>query len=156
MTLFSHTRTSTIPPGTITIWSHPIEEIPDGWVLCDGSNSTPNLMGTFLRGSVSAGQSGGQSSYSIDISQLPSHNHGGSTTNSGNHIHGVGGRYYGRNRSSGYAGTIDWDDPNRTGSTRGSENGSHSHDVTIESAGSGSNSIDNNPRYATVAYIMKL
>lgn len=47
------------PPGTIVAWYGPIEEIPEGWVLCDGTNGTPNLVGRFLRGSASPGGTGG-------------------------------------------------------------------------------------------------
>jgi len=30
--------------GIIVSWSGAIADIPDGWILCDGNNGTPNLM----------------------------------------------------------------------------------------------------------------
>lgn len=37
--------------GIICLWSGAIADIPDGWVLCDGTNGTPNLQDRFLVGS---------------------------------------------------------------------------------------------------------
>lgn len=36
--------------GMIMIWSGSISNIPSGWLLCDGNNSTPNLSGKFILG----------------------------------------------------------------------------------------------------------
>lgn len=36
-----------IPPGTIVMWSG--TEIPEGWIICDGNNGTPNLIGKFIK-----------------------------------------------------------------------------------------------------------
>ena len=36
--------------GMILIWSGAANAIPTGWVLCDGTNSTPNLSGKFILG----------------------------------------------------------------------------------------------------------
>jgi hypothetical protein len=40
----------TIPPGLIAIWSGSTGSIPSGWVICDGSNGTPNLRDSFIVG----------------------------------------------------------------------------------------------------------
>jgi hypothetical protein len=37
-----------IPSGVIVMWSGTIATIPSGWVLCDGSNSTPDLRNRFI------------------------------------------------------------------------------------------------------------
>jgi len=37
----------------ICVWAGPIAEIPAGWVLCDGNNSTPDLRDRFLLGAGS-------------------------------------------------------------------------------------------------------
>jgi hypothetical protein len=37
-----------IPSGVIVMWSGTIATIPSGWVLCDGSNSTPDLRNKFI------------------------------------------------------------------------------------------------------------
>ncbi len=39
-----------IPSGIISMWSGSIATIPSGWVLCDGSNSTPDLRDMFIVG----------------------------------------------------------------------------------------------------------
>ena len=36
------------PSGIISIWSGTIQTIPTGWVLCDGTNNTPDLRGRFV------------------------------------------------------------------------------------------------------------
>ena len=43
-------ETKLIPSGAILIWSGSIATIPDSWVLCDGSNGTPDLRGRFILG----------------------------------------------------------------------------------------------------------
>jgi hypothetical protein len=40
----------TIPAGLIAIWSGSTGSIPSGWVICDGSNGTPNLRDSFVIG----------------------------------------------------------------------------------------------------------
>lgn len=40
-----------IPSGVIVMWSGSIVSIPTGWVLCDGTNGTPNLRDRFVIGS---------------------------------------------------------------------------------------------------------
>ena len=39
--------------GQISLWSGAIVDIPDGWVLCDGSNGTPDLRNRFIPGAGS-------------------------------------------------------------------------------------------------------
>lgn len=36
--------------GMILMWSGAIIDIPDGWVLCDGNNGTPDLRNKFVPG----------------------------------------------------------------------------------------------------------
>lgn len=38
-----------VPPGVIVAWSGLLTNIPSGWLLCDGENGTPNLLGRFLK-----------------------------------------------------------------------------------------------------------
>lgn len=37
-------------PGLIVIWFGAIADIPEGWVICDGTNNTPNLTNRFIVG----------------------------------------------------------------------------------------------------------
>lgn len=39
-----------IPKGTIAVWSGSIATIPSGWVLCNGSNGTPDMRNVFPAG----------------------------------------------------------------------------------------------------------
>ena len=39
---------NTVPSGGIIAWSGAISAIPAGWVICDGTNGTPNLTGRFI------------------------------------------------------------------------------------------------------------
>ena len=69
-TAFVATR---LPAGVILMWSGSIASIPAGWLLCDGTNGTPNLQDRFVVGAGSAyavGATGGSAN-----ATLVSHNH---------------------------------------------------------------------------------
>jgi hypothetical protein len=56
-----------IPSGVIVMWSGTLSSIPSGWVLCDGSNGTPDLRDRFICGwsdGVNPGGTGGSTSHS--------------------------------------------------------------------------------------------
>jgi hypothetical protein len=81
---------SSVPAGCILLWSGSIGSIPAGFVLCNGSNSTPDLRDRFV---VGAG-----SSYAVDAtggsanSILPTHTHvATSVVTDPGHNHGVAG-----------------------------------------------------------------
>ncbi len=71
------------PSGMIMIWTKGVNNIPEGWALCDGTQGTPDLRGKFLLGVTptgnipevfrTPGQSGG--STKISVGQLPAHTH---------------------------------------------------------------------------------
>ena len=69
-TAFVATR---LPAGVILMWSGSIASIPSGWLLCDGTNGTPNLQDRFVVGAGSAyavGATGGSAN-----ATLVSHDH---------------------------------------------------------------------------------
>lgn len=74
---------SAIPTGTIIAWSPAAaatNTIPTGWFLCDGTNSTPNLIGRFIigtrpGGSAAAPASGGYGAQTVDANGSGSINH---------------------------------------------------------------------------------
>jgi len=96
-----------IPSGLIAMWSGTNANIPSGWVLCDGNNSTPDLTDRFVLGrsaSSNTGSTGGSNTVTLAEGNLPSHTHSvsittdgagaatpaGNISNSGNHTHGSG------------------------------------------------------------------
>ena len=42
-----------VPPGVIVMWSGSVATIPSGWILCNGSNGTPDLRDRFVIGAGS-------------------------------------------------------------------------------------------------------
>ena len=85
-----------IPAGVITMWSGTIATIPSGWLLCDGTNSTPDLRNRFIVGAYSdtsgvayttitgANTQTGGSKDAITVS----HTHTATVTDPG-HVHGL-------------------------------------------------------------------
>lgn len=65
------------PIGTIVMWYGTAANIPTGWQICNGTNGTPNMSGAFPRGITSGtvGGTGGASSVTLAVGNLPSHNH---------------------------------------------------------------------------------
>lgn len=68
------TSTSSLPSGTILAWSPSYagtNTIPTGWLLCNGTSGTPNLIGRFVVGakpstSSATGASGSYGNYNAD------------------------------------------------------------------------------------------
>ena len=71
----------TIPVGGIIMWSG--TTVPDGWALCNGqkvnNQQTPDLSNKFILGkntvSENSNLTGGNSSVTLSVNNLPSHNH---------------------------------------------------------------------------------
>lgn len=72
-----------IPTGIISLWYGSIATIPSGWVLCDGTNSTPDLRNLFVVGADA--DSGGAAKSTITGSALQTH----TTGIVGTHVHPV-------------------------------------------------------------------
>ena len=96
--------------GMILLWSGSAGSIPSGFVLCNGSNGTPDLRGRFVvgyhdsNGDYDVNDTGGAASVTLSTSQIPSHSH---TTNnhthsfSSSHTHGVSGSVSGSTNTTG-------------------------------------------------------
>lgn len=55
-----------MPSGMICMWSGSAASIPAGWYLCDGNNSTPNLINRFIvaaTGTYAPGATGGSATH---------------------------------------------------------------------------------------------
>lgn len=80
-----------VPSGIIAIWSGSIASIPTGWVICDGTNGTPNLKDMFVVGagnSYAVSATGGATSVTPTTNTAGAHNHGGADATAGSHNHG--------------------------------------------------------------------
>ena len=67
-----------VPKGAIIIWSGAADKIPAGWVLCDGTNGTPDLRNRFVLGAgakYSVNATGGEEEHTLTIEEMPNHNH---------------------------------------------------------------------------------
>jgi microcystin-dependent protein len=73
-----------IPSGSIIMWSGTI--VPIGWLICDGTNGTPDLRGRFVLGSGTGstlskltdrklGDKGGEENHTLTVNEIPSHYH---------------------------------------------------------------------------------
>jgi microcystin-dependent protein len=149
-----------IPYGTIILWYGNPAALPTGWVLCDGTNSTPNLRDKFVLGAgntYAKDNTGGSANKTLATANLPVHSHTGNT-NSINHNHSVRSEY-GSNQE------LTWIAPGgkylqisfvqsylNNGTCRPS---SHSHSYWTNYTGSGS-SFSILPPYYCLAYIMKV
>ena len=147
---------SSVPSGVIMMWSGSNSSIPSGFVLCNGSNGTPDLRDRFVVGSGSTyatGATGGASTVTLTSSQMPAHNHSAtsvSTVTDPGHSH----TYKGQTGSSG-SGVSSRDSENTTLTTDSATTGiTVSTSTSIGNTGGGG-SHENRPPYYALAYIMK-
>lgn len=64
--------------GMIVMWFGTANNIPSGWVLCDGSNGTPDLRDKFIVGACgeyAVGETGGAKEVTLTLNQIPNHSH---------------------------------------------------------------------------------
>lgn len=142
---------SAIPSGGIIIWSGSSATIPTGWVLCDGSNSTPDLRNRFVVGATSTyavGATGGSANAIV-----VSHTHTAtSTVTDPGHLHS-----YGIGNASGSANQTD-SDPAATLNAYTYNTNTASTGITVATSISTEGSSGTNanlPPYYALCYIMK-
>lgn len=134
--------------GMIMLWSGSSATIPSGWLLCDGTNSTPDLRNRFVVGATSTyavGATGGSADAIV-----VSHTHTATVTDSG-HTHSTGttGNSYLSDVSGGGG---------RTHPSGSSSNvtGSSTTGITVSNSTTGSSGTNANlPPYYALCYIMK-
>lgn len=150
--------------GFIQDYYGSLNNIPTGWVLCDGQNGTPDLRGLFIVGYDSrkqdyneVGKRGGLESVVLTTNQMPRHNHPGTTNSAGEHTHS-GFQLDGSNADNG--------DPGRFVNTANTQSngrqsiggqtnsaGGHSHTVTTNDVGN-NEAHENRPPFYVLAKIM--
>jgi microcystin-dependent protein len=173
-----------VPSGGIIMWSGSIAAIPTGWLLCNGSNSTPDLRDRFVVGAGSTyavDATGGASTVTLSEANLPAHTHssgtlGGSTNSAGAHTHSgttntTGAHTHTYEGVTGCSGGGDCSRRSQEATRTTNPAGDHSHTLNVNSAGSHSHTVDVNsgstgsagsgtavnilPKYYALAYIMK-
>ncbi len=145
-----------LPKGLISMWSG--IDIPRGWGLCDGTNNTPNLSGKFIVGLDKnkkdynkIGNTGGAETVKLTTEELPSHNHSGTTNDSGNHRHS----FTGAKKKGDGTGTGSSNDYYGSLTRNTAFAGVHTHSFKTNETGS-DKPHENRPPYYVLAYIMKL
>ena len=144
--------------GMIMLWSGSSATIPSGWVLCDGTNSTPDLRNRFVVGATSTyavGATGGSANAIV-----VSHTH--TATVATTSLTGeITNQYTAGNTYGGTSGVFSQSSYNVDGDGGESRpgrtiyfDGSHSHTATISTEGS-SGTNANLPPYYALCYIMK-
>ncbi len=81
-----------VPRGVITLWYGSTSNVPAGWVLCNGTNGTPDLRDRFVIGAgatYNPGNLGGNSLISGTTSAAGGHGHTMSLSSAGSHSHGT-------------------------------------------------------------------
>lgn len=162
-----------VPSGVIAMWSGTNANIPSGWALCDGTNSTPDLTDRFILGRAAASNTnstGGANTVTLTTGNLPAHTHSigniatasvgdhshsfsGNTSNTGGHSHSGSTSNTGNHNHSAY-----WSNSfggnNRfhqmktghAGTNNGaiSNNGGHRHNFNTNNTGNHSHSFSGN------------
>lgn len=127
------TSLNILPRGCVIAWYG--NNIPNGWLICDGTQGTPDLRGRVILGegdgpgltSRYLNQSGGEENHILTINEMPAHSH----------------HYYrGHDRGSG-GGTSDVQHRDDDTSSRNTDNTG------------GNNPHNNMPPYRVLTYIMK-
>jgi microcystin-dependent protein len=85
-------RTSAVydSAGLIALWSGPLNTIPAGWKLCDGTGGTINTTNRFVYSVDNMeppGSTGGSTSHNHSYSTVPLHDHGVTSTTATPHTH---------------------------------------------------------------------
>lgn len=154
--------------GMIIMWGGKITDIPKGWHLCDGSAGTVNLSDRFVVGIgvvYSPGDTGGKSSVSLSVSEMPKHTHSlKSCSSAGKHWHIVyndSAKHhvdYAKNEWCSDPGSTfkpPSDDDYSAGSPQfghTDKDGAHTHIIELYETGSGV-AHENRPPYYALAYI---
>ncbi len=147
---FAFKAYGTVPLGGIIMWSGVVQDIPPGWVLCDGTDNTPDLRGRFVVGAgvktngdkYDSGDSGGADQVTLTIDQMPAHNHTGTTTATS--------RYHPNGNT-----TVAADNLTTVAKSAGGTRYSQAHTHGIPSQG-GNQAHENRPPYYALAYIMRV
>ncbi|MEA2720549.1 MAG: hypothetical protein QOJ39_2413 [Candidatus Eremiobacteraeota bacterium] len=156
VTVLPGLATRLMPVDSIVMWSGDVSAIPPGWLLCDGSNGTPDMRERFLVGAGSTNQPN-ESGTSTHV-----HNLGGwaaqsfATTTDGDHAHLMPSAWYARSLSCGKWSGVDVNaQPPSNWYTQNS--GGHNHSVGVGFSGVQTSTQNGGlrPAWYALCFIMK-
>jgi hypothetical protein len=148
------TSNATLPAGCIIIWSGSTGSIPSGFVICDGSNGTPDLRNSFVLGAgnnYTVGQTGG-STDAIVVSHTHTATSTSTVTDPG-HFHNTYGAYGGGGNPGGSLNINNPGGQNQSVTT--ATTGITVATATTNASAGTSGTNANMPPYYALAYIMK-
>jgi hypothetical protein len=143
---------STLPTGMILLWSGSIGSIPAGYLLCDGTNSTPDLRNRFIIGAgstYSVNETGG-SADSIVVSHTHTATSTSTVTDPG-HSHQYDADSGPRNSYGPNSGGVSYVSGQTGTSTTGITVATATTNASTGTSGTGANI----PPYYALCYIMK-
>jgi len=145
-----------IPSGCIVIWSGSTGSIPSGWVICDGTNGTPDLRNSFILGAgntYAVGATGGSTDAIVVSHTHTATSTSTSTVSDPGHVHSIQGSI----QTLGTAGSVGTWVNISTQNTNSAVTG-----ITVATATSTTNATAgvsgsgaNMPPYYALAFIMK-
>jgi hypothetical protein len=140
------------PSGGIIMWSGSIGTIPSGWLICDGTNGTPDLRNRFIvgAGSTYAVAATGGNANAIVVTHT--HTASSAVVDPG-HAHGIDLYFFDTGGDRNYVRSSSAVNPSGPANTNTASTGI-SVNTTVDSAGS-SGTNANLPPYYALAYIMK-
>jgi hypothetical protein len=136
-----------VPIGGIIMWSGSIVSIPTHWVICNGSNGTPDLRDRFVIGagnSYAVAASGGATTKNLAHAHTMAFGSG----NESSHTHVNAGAY---NTAQDGTGTYTFCIYGATGA-----GSAHNHQISGTTASGGSATQDILPPYLALAYIQRV
>lgn len=151
----------TIPIGGIIMWSGSMNDIPDGWTLCDGQDNgtqrkSPDLRSRFVLGASDkypVNATGGVDKVTLTTNQIPSHVHG---FQDGYYIEKTGdGHTY--TNSVGPGGAYNTGKTNLKGSGNSDEDNAYIYWRQMNTSSVGATgSHENMPPYYALCFIMRI
>lgn len=136
------------PLNLICAWTGTISNIPTGWIICDGNNSTPNLLGKFIKGADATSEIGNTGGGATHTHTGNTHTHTWSSTSHTHTVSLTAEINYNAIGSSGSGNTVGLNSHTHTGSTT-----SNAGTWSVGNASPTLDSVNHEPPYYEVAFL---